>query len=113
MIRNFNDHAANERTFLAWVRTAVAIVGIGLVVGKMGPAATEAAPLSLAGALLLIFGMLVIIGAGIRFLMLRRLIEQDREAEEIPVLLDIVLAVVMLVLFATLASFGTHLFETL
>ncbi len=112
MIRNFNDHAANERTFLAWVRTAVAIVGIGILLGKLG-APSGATTLSLASALLLIFGMLMILGAGVRFLMLRKLIEQDRETEEIPVLLDIVLAVVMLVLFATLASFGTHLFETL
>ncbi len=111
MIRNFADHAANERTFLAWVRTAVAIVGIGILLGRLG--VHGAGTLSLASALLLIFGMLMILGAGVRFLMLRRLIEQDREAEEIPVLLDIVLAVVMLVLFATLASFGTHLFETL
>jgi hypothetical protein len=24
MIRGYSDHAANERTFLAWVRTAIA-----------------------------------------------------------------------------------------
>ena len=36
MIRNYTDHAANERTFLAWVRTAVAIVGFGLAVARFG-----------------------------------------------------------------------------
>ena len=30
MIVNYADHSANERTFLAWVRTAVAIVGFRL-----------------------------------------------------------------------------------
>jgi putative membrane protein len=34
MIRNFSDHAANERTFLAWVRTAVAIMAFGFLVEK-------------------------------------------------------------------------------
>ena len=36
MIVNFNDHAANERTFLAWVRTAMALVGFGLAIGHIG-----------------------------------------------------------------------------
>jgi putative membrane protein len=26
MIKRYSDHAANERTYLAWVRTAVAIM---------------------------------------------------------------------------------------
>lgn len=30
------DHLANERTFLAWVRTAVTIMGLGFVVAKFG-----------------------------------------------------------------------------
>ena len=34
MIRSYNDHAANERTFLAWVRTGLSIVALGIVVKK-------------------------------------------------------------------------------
>ena len=34
MIKNFSDHAANERTFLAWVRTAVALIGFGVVMER-------------------------------------------------------------------------------
>ncbi len=34
MIRNFRDHAANERTYLAWVRTGVAIMAFGFLVEK-------------------------------------------------------------------------------
>jgi putative membrane protein len=34
MIRGFNDHAANERTFLAWVRTGLSAVALGIVVKK-------------------------------------------------------------------------------
>jgi len=29
-----NDHLANERTFLAWLRTSIAIMGLGFVVVK-------------------------------------------------------------------------------
>jgi putative membrane protein len=34
MIERFSDHAANERTFLAWVRTAIAIMAFGFLVEK-------------------------------------------------------------------------------
>lgn len=30
------DHLANERTFLAWVRTALTIIGLGFVVARFG-----------------------------------------------------------------------------
>jgi len=29
------DHLANERTFLAWIRTALAVIGLGVLVGKL------------------------------------------------------------------------------
>ena len=34
MIEHYTDHAANERTFLAWVRTALALVAFGCVLAK-------------------------------------------------------------------------------
>jgi putative membrane protein len=34
VIRGYSDHAANERTFLAWVRTGIAVVAFGFVVEK-------------------------------------------------------------------------------
>lgn len=34
MIPRYTDHAANERTFLAWLRTALAIVAFGGVLAK-------------------------------------------------------------------------------
>jgi putative membrane protein len=30
------DHLANERTFLAWVRTSLAVIGLGFAVAKFG-----------------------------------------------------------------------------
>jgi putative membrane protein len=34
MIKNFRDHAANERTYLAWVRSAIAIMTLGFFIEK-------------------------------------------------------------------------------
>ena len=34
MIQRYSDHAANERTFLAWVRTSIAIMAFGFLVEK-------------------------------------------------------------------------------
>lgn len=34
MIERYTDHAANERTFLAWMRTAIAIMAFGFLVEK-------------------------------------------------------------------------------
>jgi putative membrane protein len=34
MIPHFSDHAANERTYLAWVRTALAVVGLGFLLER-------------------------------------------------------------------------------
>jgi putative membrane protein len=31
---NFTEHSANERTFLAWIRTAIAVIGFGFVLEK-------------------------------------------------------------------------------
>jgi putative membrane protein len=34
MIKQFNDHAANERTYLAWLRTGIAIIAFGFVLER-------------------------------------------------------------------------------
>jgi putative membrane protein len=35
MIRSYTDHAANERTFLAWIRTGLAIMALGFVMERL------------------------------------------------------------------------------
>ena len=34
-IKNYSDHAANERTYLAWLRTGLAVIAFGIVVEKL------------------------------------------------------------------------------
>jgi putative membrane protein len=35
MISAYRDHAANARTFLAWVRTGIAVIAFGVVIEKL------------------------------------------------------------------------------
>jgi putative membrane protein len=55
------DHLANERTFLAWLRTALAVIALGAVLARLAStrtAATSAAVIvvSAGGILTLIYG---------------------------------------------------------
>jgi putative membrane protein len=42
MIDRYADHAANERTFLAWVRRGIATIAFGFVVEKFNLSSTIA-----------------------------------------------------------------------
>jgi putative membrane protein len=94
MIRNFSDHAANERTFLAWVRTGIAVIAFGFVIEKLNLFVTEIAAAAstqsgraialprLGGPLgrydglaLILVGIGLIVIAGIRFIRTTRLID--------------------------------------
>jgi putative membrane protein len=80
MICNYNDHAANERTFLAWVRTGLSAIALGIVVKKgsflalavaSSPTLAENAPDCLGnygGSVLVAAGIAVMLGASVRFL---------------------------------------------
>jgi len=44
MIKRYSDHAANERTFLAWVRTAIAVMAFGFLIERFDLFLKFAAP---------------------------------------------------------------------
>jgi len=93
MIERYSDHAANERTFLAWVRTSIAIMAFGFLVAKFdlflriegAASAAHIAPGSggfvgdVAGLALFVLGAVMMLLAIIRF----RMTAQDIDAAEI------------------------------
>lgn len=78
MIDKFRDHAANERTFLAWIRSAIAIAGFGILIEKM-PGTPDG---SWAGFALVGLSAALVALASVRFMIVRRQIARAREVEQ-------------------------------
>ena len=118
MIRNFSDHAANERTFLAWVRTAIAVMAFGFLVAKFNlflKVAAEslardgqAIPVpgggfgGVAGIILILAGTAMVGIAAIRFIHAGR----EPNADSTP--LDLTLAGLMVLLGIALLVYLAH-----
>ncbi len=94
MIKRYTDHSANERTYLAWIRTSIAIMAFGFLIEKfdlfisylgekVGDKIHFQTSLSaeLSGILLFIVGILIVITATVRFFTYKKSIESD---ESIP-----------------------------
>jgi putative membrane protein len=91
MINRYSDHAANERTFLAWVRTAIAVMAFGFVIERFDLFLQAMAPQSvlrhatphsqtfanIAGLAFIAIGVVMIVIAGVRF----RITAKDIDAE--------------------------------
>jgi len=127
VIRNFGDHAANERTFLAWVRTAIAVMAFGFLVerfnlflriaaAELGGRAGAGAGLPAAGqgfghtvGLAVIgLGTLMIVLAAARFVRLSRAIDSAELRSAGGVRTDLALALVLVVLSLALAAYLSH-----
>ena len=59
------DHLANERTFLAWVRTALAVVGLGVLLGKL--VETEGLAAEIIGLAMVAFGAAMLVYSVARY----------------------------------------------
>jgi len=101
MIPNYSDHAANERTFLAWVRTAVAVVGFGLAFSRLG--GTPQSIWSEAG--LLLSGAFVVLVAFVRMRHVRAKIIAVKEIDDDTMLADVLLLLLVAGLFVMLLLF--------
>lgn len=75
MIKNFNDHAANERTYLSWIRTALGIAAFGIAIPRLDLAPGLFGLIS--GFALVAIGGIVLILSTVRFVAASREIESS------------------------------------
>ena len=122
MIKNFSDHSSNERTFLAWVRTAIAVMAFGFIVEKFDLFLELAAPslagrtLSLpgqkfgniAGLALIVVGTSMVAIAAIRFLITAKNIDSEDVRLGAGSRIDIALAALLVLLGGALFIYLSH-----
>jgi putative membrane protein len=116
MIKRYSDHAANERTFLAWVRTAIAVMAFGFLIERFDlflkfamphPAQQQFAPRSqffanAAGFAFIAIGVAMIVLAALRFVKTGKDIESEEVVASPGERLDLALAVLIGLLGASL-----------
>jgi putative membrane protein len=97
MIGGYSDHAANERTFLAWVRTGIAVIAFGFFIEKFNLFLLMVAPTGLGsdarhaqladvsgrigryeGLVLILGGVGIVILATLRFMRITRLLDDSQ-----------------------------------
>jgi putative membrane protein len=105
MIVNYADHSANERTFLAWVRTAIAIVGFGMAAARLG----GGQPQIWTEVLMLGAGAAVVLLAFLRMRRAKTRIAADEILDDDAVPTDTLLLLLVAALFALLAIFALHI----
>ncbi len=113
--KNRRVHLANERTFLAWIRTAIGIMAFGFVIEKFGvtPLSNTTTPfqcdcVKYAGLFLVLLGAVVALLATYRFLKLQRDIMEDvfRPSFAPDVMIAILLGCIGLLLVVYLVAVG-------
>jgi len=124
MIDKFSDHAANERTFLAWVRTGIATIAFGFVVEKFNlfvrtiaeanapDAATRLRLERFSGAfshydglVLILFGMAIIMLSLVRFIRTSRWIDDQRSHAAGGIRAELAVSVILALIVMTMTVY--------
>jgi putative membrane protein len=124
MIGAYSDHAANERTFLAWVRTGIAVIAFGFVVEKFnlflltiatalsdGERRSQLSALSgrmgrYDGLVLIFGGIALVVLATVRFVRTQRLLDDPQMHSAQSVRAELILSAWLVLL---ISSYGVYL----
>jgi putative membrane protein len=124
MIQGYTDHAANERPFLAWVRTGIAVIAFGFVIEKFDlfvltladATSLEASRrLQLArlsgplgrydGLALIIVGLALIVVAALRFIRVGRVLDDQKLHPTESVRIEVIVSAIFAVLIAAFSVY--------
>lgn len=96
------DHLANERTFLSWIRTALAFIGFGLILAELVD--TQGIRAEVLGLALIVLGAIGAIASTARFLRVTRQLDageyQSSTIGPVTVGITIVVVAVVGIVFA-------------
>jgi inner membrane protein YidH len=125
MIGGYSDHAANERTYLAWVRTGIAVTAFGFVIEKfnlfiltlastgvvdesrrMQVAALSGRVGRYDGLALIAGGVALVVLATLRFIRITRLLDDGQSHAAADVRTELTLSAVLVLL---IAGYGVYL----
>jgi putative membrane protein len=126
MIKNFSDHSANERTFLAWVRTSIAVMAFGFIVEKFDLFLEVAAPqlvgrtlslpgqrfANIAGLAFIVLGTAMVAIAAARFLVTQKKIDSAAVEPGAESRFDVALAVLLVLLGSAMFIYLSHALVT-
>ena len=114
--RHTSDHLANERTFLAWIRTSISVTGLGFVVAKFsvwlrelavrfgGPARPAHTRLSLPlGIAMMALGAALAVIAAWRYRATRIAIDQNQSAADTRTIM--LVTIMVLIITASLVAY--------
>ena len=122
MIKRYSDHAANERTFLAWVRTAIAVMAFGFLIERFdlflrfaapamannSLAAHQASFANAAGLAFLLLGVGMIATAAWRYFRIAKQIDAEEELRGPGERFDLAMAGLLVLLGCSLLLYLSH-----
>ncbi len=112
MIEHFRDYAANERTYLAWVRTDITVMALGFIVAKFElflialhkQLGTSGSPLStcpirheFVSLAFIVLGIIMIVVATIRYFINKKMIDEVKLSSFGSIFFHILLSVFMVI----------------
>jgi putative membrane protein len=123
MIRSYSDHAANERTFLAWVRTGIAVIAFGFVVEKFNLFVLTMASVSSLdaghrlqierasgplgrydGLILVLVGLALVVAAAVRFVRTGRRLDDEEIHSAGSLRAELILSAILAVVVAGISA---------
>ncbi len=96
------DHAANERTFLAWIRTGVALMAFGFAIARFGlflremaairtpPQAASQLGSAWFGVAMVVLGLVTNVFATVRYMRIRKALDEQKTISMSPGLVYVV-----------------------
>ncbi len=125
MIEHYRDYAANERTYLAWVRTGITVMALGFIVAKfelfllalnqqLGSSRNllSGCPIrhELVSVAFIVLGILMIISSTVRFFITKRKIDEVKPSSFGSIVFHIVLSIFMVIFGFYLIVCLSHVF---